>query len=105
MLTVIRHGMYYDPEAKYFRFFCSCGCEFVGTRWDLKGDTEVFKLDNNKMYAICPDCGEKNFISTSNFIMPPNSVSNKICYNSKLVEDLTVEEYNKLINPPEKTKK
>lgn len=101
MITVIKHGQYYNPEtAKYFRFYCSCGCEFVCTKWDLKGDTEVFSIDNNKMYAVCPDCGEKNFVSTSGFIMP-NPKSNKLCINSKLIEVLDVEEYNKLINPKE----
>ena len=98
MVTVINHGKYYDKEAKYYRFRCSCGCDFVCSKWDLRADTTNFSDDQDKMYIKCPDCADKNYISTSGFLMPIKDFQSKVVLNSKLVECLTQDEYNMLIN-------
>ena len=103
MITVLNHGKYYDKEAEYYRFHCSCGCDFVCSKWDLRKDS-CHTPDKDKQYVACPDCKEKNFISTSGFLMPINGFKgSKMVINSKLVETLTVEEYNDLTKPKEES--
>lgn len=101
MVVVLNHGKYYDKEAEYYRFRCRCGCDFVCSKWDLRQE-ENYTPDKEKKYIKCPDCKEKNFISTSGFLMPINGLQgSKMVLNSNLVETLTVEEYNKLTRPEE----
>ena len=93
MITVLSHGKYFDKEAKYYRVRCSCGCDFICSKWDTRSSKCGF--DKDKSYVECPDCKEKNYVSTSGFLMP-SSVSNKLCINAKTIETLTQEEFNKL---------
>ena len=99
MITVLNHGKYYNPEAEYYRFRCSCGCDFVCSKWDLK-DSDTFVKE--KKYVVCPDCKEKNYIRTSGFIMPIKDLNSKVVLNSNMVECLTTEEFNMLTNPKNK---
>lgn len=102
MVVVLNHGKYYNKEAEYYRFRCSCGCDFVCSKWDLRQDDDSWSPDKDKKMIKCPDCKAKNFISTSGFLMPINGLKgSKVVLNSKLVETLTVDEYNMLTNPKE----